>query len=239
MGGPAGCVTGRVHDIIASSFSSFFFFFFALTTSPLPPTGLTRIPPVSAVHPPSLANARRRMLTQQESNFCWVQLFVDKGAYTHRSSGALAHLHVCSTRRPDYFATYPPPSLASASRRIFAPCEESDSRTVLISNAKRIEYAATVVRSSPEMSVPPDIPISFRRRLRRLQRRGGGFFAHAKGQTSACSFPMSGRGCLVTTTARTGTPFGTSVQPDAPSCLPLGFVDFVDRFHCIPYKTKQ
>ena len=56
------------------------------------------------------------------------------------------------------------------------------------------------------------------RRLRRLQRREGGFFAHAEVQTSACSFRMSGRGCRVPTTARTDTPSDTSVQPDAPIC---------------------
>jgi len=55
----------------------------------------------------------------------------------------------------------------------------------------------------------------FRRCLRRLQRRGG-FFAHAEGQTSACSFPMSGRGCRVATTACSDTPSGASVQPNAP-----------------------
>jgi hypothetical protein len=43
------------------------------------------------------------------------------------------------------------------------------------------------------------------RRLRRLQRRGGGFFAHAEGQTSACNFRTSGRGCRIPTTTRTGT----------------------------------
>ena len=51
------------------------------------------------------------------------------------------------------------------------------------------------------------------RRLRCLQRQGGGFFAHAEG-----SFRMSGRGCRVPTTARTGTPSGTPVQPDASIC---------------------
>lgn len=149
---------------------------------------------------------------------------------------------------------HPPPSLASASRRIFAPCEESNSRRVLISRARVIERANITVRSSSGMSAQPDIPFFVTtlspsqddgflegldespsrllqptvrlfnqmhcslsaRRLRRLQRRGGGFFAHAEVQTSACSFRMSGRGCRVPTTARTGTPSGTSVQPDAP-----------------------
>ena len=37
-------------------------------------------------------------------------VFINSRASTHRSSGALAHLRVCSTRRPDF--TYSPPSLA-------------------------------------------------------------------------------------------------------------------------------
>jgi hypothetical protein len=72
---------------------------------------------------------------------------------------AVAYLHVCSTRRADYLAYHPPPSLASATRRIFTPCEESDSCMVLISNARGIERAATAVRSSSGMSVQPDISI--------------------------------------------------------------------------------
>jgi hypothetical protein len=42
---------------------------------------------------------------------------------------------------------------------IFAPCEESDSRRVLLSNARGIERAATAVSSSPGVSVQPDISI--------------------------------------------------------------------------------
>ena len=52
----------------------------------------------------------------------------------------------------------PPPSLVSASWSIFAPCEESDSRTVLTSKARGIERAATAVRSSFGISVHPNIP---------------------------------------------------------------------------------
>ena len=52
-----------------------------------------------------------RNFTQQELNSCWVLFFIDSRASTCRSSGALTYLHVCSTRRADYFA-YPPPSLA-------------------------------------------------------------------------------------------------------------------------------
>ena len=40
----------------------------------------------------------------------------------------------------------------------FAPCEESDSRTVLILNARGIERAITA-HSPSGMSVQPDIPI--------------------------------------------------------------------------------
>ena len=60
---------------------------------------------------------------------------------------AVAYLHICSTRRADYLAYHPPPSLASATRRIFAPCEELDSRMVLLSNGRGPERPATAVRS--------------------------------------------------------------------------------------------
>ena len=54
-----------------------------------------------------------------------------------------------------------PPSLASASRSIFAPCEESDSRMVLLSNEGGLERPATAVRSRHEISVQPDTPTFF------------------------------------------------------------------------------
>ena len=38
---------------------------------------------------------------------------------------------------------HPPPSLANASRSIFTPCEESDSRMVLISRERRVERVVT------------------------------------------------------------------------------------------------
>ena len=41
-------------------------------------------------------------------------------------------------------------------------------------------------------------------------------------------------GCRVGTTAHTGTPSGTSAQPEVPSCLALGIVDFVGTFNSIP-----
>jgi len=71
----------------------------------------------------------------------------------------LAHLHVCSTVGRAGHSTYsPPPSLANASRRIFAPCEESDSRMVLLSRERRVECVVTA-RSPSGMSVQPDISI--------------------------------------------------------------------------------
>lgn len=79
-----------------------------LTISLPPPTGSSRSPPIATTHSPSLANARRRMFAQQESNSCWVLLYVDIRAHTRRSSAALAHLHVCSTRCADCFAYSPP-----------------------------------------------------------------------------------------------------------------------------------
>ena len=41
---------------------------------------------------------------------------------------------------------------------MLAPCEESDSRMVLISRAKGIERAGTSVRLFPGISVQPDTP---------------------------------------------------------------------------------
>ena len=79
------------------------------------------------------------------------------GANMHRYCDALAHLHVCSTRHADF--TCSPSSLTcTGEMEDFAPCEESDSRTVLISNARGIERAITA-RSPSGMSVQQDIPI--------------------------------------------------------------------------------
>jgi len=54
---------------------------------------------------------RSRIFAQQELHSGWVMFLVDRRAYTCRSSDALAHLHVSSTKRADYFA-YSSPSLA-------------------------------------------------------------------------------------------------------------------------------
>jgi len=126
-------------------------------TSSRPHTGSSRTPPTAAIHLPSLANARRRMFAQQGSNSCWVQLFVNRGAHTRRSVSPSARLfnQMCRFR----LFILLPHSFASASRRIFAPCEESDSRMVLISKARGAECAATAVHSPPGMSVQPDIPV--------------------------------------------------------------------------------
>ena len=109
---------------------------------------------------------------------------------------------------------------------MFTLCEESHSRMVLISRARGIECAATAVPSSPGMSVQPDIPIfvsALPLSSAKARRR------HAAGQRSACSFPMSGRGCRVATRARTGTPSGTSVQPDARRFRPFAFLPRLQR----------
>jgi hypothetical protein len=82
---------------------------------------------------------------------------VDKGPYTRRNSGALIHLHVWLNRHADHFA-YSPPSPANASRKIFAPCEESNSRMVLLSRQIRVE-CIVAARSPSGMSVHPDISI--------------------------------------------------------------------------------
>ena len=100
---------------------------------------------------------------------------VDRRAYTCRISDALPHLHVCSTRRADYFA-YSSPSLASANWRIFAPCKESDSRMAFISKARRIERAANAVCSFP-MSIQPEILIFV---LAPPPWREVGYLAHAE-----------------------------------------------------------
>jgi hypothetical protein len=80
---------------------------------------------------------------------------------------------------------HPPPSLASGSRRTFAPCEESNSRMGLISRDRGIEHGVIVVRSPPTMSVQPDIPTSV---SVLPPSRDGGLFNSCRGQTSVCSF---------------------------------------------------
>ena len=117
------------------------------------------------------------MFAQQEYNSCWVLLFVDIRAHMHRSSAALAHLHVWLNRRADYCAYSSPPSLASASRRILALCEESDSRMVLISRQIGPERAATAVCSPHGMSVQLDIPTFI---SAPPPSRDVGFLAHAE-----------------------------------------------------------
>ena len=64
-------------------------------------------------------------LQMQVEDFCsaGVKLLLgDRRAYACRISDALAHLHVCSTRRADYFA-YSSPSLA-------CKCESEDFRSM-------------------------------------------------------------------------------------------------------------
>jgi len=77
--------------------------------------------PTTAVYPPSLANARRRMFAQQESNSFWVLLFVNRRASTCRSSGSFACLHVCSTSRA---------GLAYSSSSIACKCDSENVRSI-------------------------------------------------------------------------------------------------------------
>jgi hypothetical protein len=65
--------------------------FSALMTSPQLPAGSSLISPAAA-HPPSLANARRKIFTQREFNSCWVTFFIDGRGSTRRCRGALAYL---------------------------------------------------------------------------------------------------------------------------------------------------
>jgi len=67
----------------------------------------------------------------------------------------------------------------------------SSHRMVLISRARGNERTATAVRSSPRMSVQPDIPL-FVSGPPPLP--DGGFFGSCRGLTSVCSFFVSRRG---------------------------------------------
>jgi len=129
----------------------FFLIFSALTTYLQLPQIRRRYHP-----PPPFILPRLQMRDGGISPSRRVLFFVDKGTYACRGSGTLAYLHVCSTRRADYFAYL---STSLACRRMFAPCEESDSRMVFISKARGVERAVAAVHSSPGMSVQPDIPI--------------------------------------------------------------------------------
>ena len=111
----------------------------------------------AAVHPPSLANARQRMIAQQELDSCWVLLFVDMQAHTHCSSSALAQLHVCSTRRAD-FAYSSIPRLQVQIGGCLPHARSLTPAVVLILRVRGIKHGATAVRLSPGMSVQPEIP---------------------------------------------------------------------------------
>ena len=105
---------------------------------------------------------------------------------------------------------HPPPSLASASRSIFAPCKESDSRTVPFLRPRGIERAATAVRSSLGMSVQPDIPIFVSTPPPSWD---GGFLTHAEVEPLHIASSWAGRVGQVTLAAH--TPYRVSVQPEA------------------------
>ena len=80
---------------------------------------------------------KSRIFAQQEFDSCWMFL-VDRRAYTCHIRVSHSQCIGPSARlvEPDVqiiLPIHPLPSLASANWRIFAPCEESDSRMVFIS----------------------------------------------------------------------------------------------------------
>ena len=63
-GGPVKWEAGKVSNGLGSRALLIFFLLYSVLTSPQPPTGSMQIPPAATVHPPSLANVRRRMIAQ-------------------------------------------------------------------------------------------------------------------------------------------------------------------------------
>ena len=122
------------------------------------------------------------------------------------------------------YTLFSPPPLPTKARWSFFPHLRS-----LVSRARRPEPSAATVCSSLGMSFEPDIPICVSApppssaKARRLLRSC---------KTSAYSFSISGRVCRIATADR--TPSGTSVQPDASSCVPLSIIVFVGTLHCTP-----
>jgi hypothetical protein len=107
----------------------------------------------------------------------------------------------------------PPPSPEKVRWRLFAPCEESDSRWVPFSKVRGLERATTACSPSSSsilclrlasavfadllplgMSVQPDIPICVSA-LPPLSANARTLFRSCRDQTSACSFLISRRGC--------------------------------------------
>ena len=101
-------------------------------------------------------------------------------------------------------------ALASASRRIFAPCVEFDSCMALISNARGIECAATVVRSPHRISHWTDIPI-FVSAL--PPSRDGGLVGHAEVKPLHVVLSWTGRVGWVALSARTPSVRPPSLSP--------------------------
>jgi len=171
--------------------SALFSYFFCADDLSTTPTDLAQIAPAAAVYPPSLANARRRNFAQQELDSCWVLFFVDKGTYAYRGSGTLAYLHVWLNRRADYF-TYLSPSLACR-------CKLEDVRPmrgVRLTHGVYFEgergrtccYYGTFVPWDVCSTRHPDLCFDA------ASLAGWRLFSSCRGQTSACSFFVSGKG---------------------------------------------
>ena len=136
----------------------FVLLFYALINSPRPPTVCSKYRP-----PPSFILPRLQMrdgacwpsrsLTAARCYFPWICGLLRVAVAARKPS--------CTSVQPDVqiLRIHAPPSLASTSRRMFVPCEESNSRMVLISRERRPEHPAIAVRSPHGMSIQPGIPI--------------------------------------------------------------------------------
>ena len=133
------------------------------------------------------------MIAQQELDSCWVLLLVDMQAHTHCSSGTLAQLHVCSTRRAD-FAYSSTPCLQVQIGGCSPQARSLTPAGVLILRVRGIKRGATAVRLSPGMSVQPDIPFCVSALPPWSAKARRKLFCSCDGQTSACSCFVGVRG---------------------------------------------
>jgi hypothetical protein len=165
-----------------------FALFSVLMTSSRPHTGSSRTPPATAIHPPSLANARRRMFAQQELDSCWVQLFVDRRAHTRRSVSPSARLFN-QTCRFRLFILLPHLQVRAGG---FSPHARSLTPAWCLfrrreePNVLLLRYVRPLGCLFNQIFVP--VPPPSCAKAKRM------FFAHAEGQISACSFFVSVRG---------------------------------------------
>jgi len=158
-------------------------------TSPQLPAGSSLIS-AAAVHPPSLAYARRKIFTQREFNSCWVMFFIDRRCSTRRCSGVLAYLRVCSSGPADYFV-YSSPSLA-------CKCESEDvhpMQGIRLLHGAYFEDERDITCHYCRMFVPWDVCSTRHPDLcfDAASLAGWRLFSSCRAQTSACSFFVSWR----------------------------------------------